>query len=345
MIGKHITNPKTRSSFSALNAYITGKSKGRPQGEKIAFTGCLNLASVETATLEMESLAFLNKRCKDPVMHLLLSWKENERPSAEQAKEAVRITLDTLGLSQCQAVYSLHQNTDNMHLHICVSRIDPETHRAVTAGGGWSRRSMEKAARQVEHAQGWASAENAWSEFDENGELVRKPVDSYTAKIPQKVKDAENLTGEQSAIRKAQEALTGNINGIRDLDGLHSLMAANGMRYEKKGSGAIIHVGDIAVKASSVSRDLSLNKLEKRIGAYQPLSETERQLNSERTLSDPKPLDKSNDNADWRAYIAERKSYYSDKKQFRERLVMSQREDKSAMRDRQARERTELLAS
>ncbi|MDR1510805.1 MAG: relaxase/mobilization nuclease domain-containing protein [Synergistaceae bacterium] len=345
MIGKHIANPKTRSSFSALNAYITGKSKGQPPGEKIDYTGCVNLASVETATIEMESLAFLNKRCKDPVMHLLLSWMENETPSVEQVKEAVRLTLDELNLSRCQAVYSLHQNTDNMHLHICVSRIDPETRKTITPAGGWTRRGMERTARRVERAQGRASAENAWSEFNESGELVRKPVNSDTAKIPQKVNDAENLTGEQSAVRKAQEVLKGSIKNIGGWSDLHSLMASNGMRYEKKGSGAVIHVGEVIVKASSVSRDLSFAKLEKRIGAYQPPLETERLPNFGGTPSNPVPLDKSNDNPNWRAYIAERKSYYRDKKQLRERLSMSQREERGAIRKRQAKERSDLFAT
>jgi hypothetical protein len=42
MIGKHIANPKTHSSFKVLNDYITGKAKRRLEeaGEKIAFTGC-----------------------------------------------------------------------------------------------------------------------------------------------------------------------------------------------------------------------------------------------------------------------------------------------------------------
>ena len=48
MIGKPIANPNTHSSFKALNDYITGKSKRRLEdaGEKIAFTGCLNLIHV-----------------------------------------------------------------------------------------------------------------------------------------------------------------------------------------------------------------------------------------------------------------------------------------------------------
>jgi hypothetical protein len=254
MIGKHITKkPKTRSSFAALNRYITDETKRQP-GEKIAYTGCLNLTSVETATLEMESLAFLNKRCKDPVMHLLLSWRENENPTEEQAIKAVQITLDELNLSQCQAVYSLHQNTHNLHLHICVNRIDPETHKAITPAGGWTRRGMERVARRVEYVQGWQVADNTWSEFNESGDLVRKPIDRDAAKIPQKVKDMENITGEQSAIRMAQDALKNAVKSMSNWDELHKFMAVNDMSYQKKGSGAVIHVGEIVVKVRDLHR-------------------------------------------------------------------------------------------
>jgi hypothetical protein len=202
MIGKHIPSPEHNSSFKGLNDYITGKSNRRPE-EKIAFTGCLNLASVETATMEMESLAFQNKRCADPVMHLLLSWRESENPTHAQVTEAVEITLNELNLSQCQTVYALHQNTDNMHLHICVNRIDPDTTKAITPAGGWTRRAMERAARKIEHAQGWQTENNTWSEINDQGEVVRKPY-SPDNSIPQKIQDMENLTGEQSAIHCCQ---------------------------------------------------------------------------------------------------------------------------------------------
>jgi RNA polymerase-interacting CarD/CdnL/TRCF family regulator len=238
-----------------LNDYITGRTNRQPE-EKIAFTDCLNLASVDTATLEMESLAFRNTRCKDPVMHLLLSWRENETPTREEVAEAVTITLAELNLSRCQAVYSLHRNTDNMHLHICVNRIDPETTRAITPANGWTRRAMEHAARRIERAQGWRTEENAWSEINENGEIIQKP-NASKVRVRQEVKDAENKTGEKSAIRKAQEALLDSLDNISDWRQLHALMKSNGMEYKKKGSGAIIEVGEIIVKASGVSRKLS----------------------------------------------------------------------------------------
>jgi hypothetical protein len=115
----------------------------------------------------MNSLAFQNKRVADPVMHLLLSGRENENPTREQVIEAVKTALGELDLSQCQTVYALHQNTDNMHLHVCVNRIDPETTKAIIPAGGWTRRAMERAARRIEYVQGWQTETNTWSEINE----------------------------------------------------------------------------------------------------------------------------------------------------------------------------------
>ncbi|GHS85501.1 hypothetical protein AGMMS49957_01650 [Synergistales bacterium] len=344
MIGKHIHNPKGHSSFKGLNDYITGKTNNRQADEKIAFTDCINLASVETAIVEMESLAFQNKRCADPVMHLLLSWRENEVPTTEQVNEAVKITLDELNVSQCQAVYSLHQNTDNLHLHICVNRIDPETTKAITPAKGWTRRAMEHAARRIEYIQSWQIENNVWSKVGSLGHVVQKPITS-DVKIPQEVQDAENLTGEQSAVRKTHEALKDAIKMIHSWNELHVLMHSNGMEYQKKGSGAVIHVGEIIIKASDVSRNLSLNKLEKLFGEYQAPTanlETNAEAAAKIKISIPKPLSKSNDNENWRVYITARKEYYSDKKQRREQLTMTHQEAAKAMKDRQRDERKAL---
>ena len=350
MIGKHIPSPKERSSFRGLNDYITGRSHNRQveeRGEKIAYSDCINLTSVETATVEMESLAFRNKRCSDPVMHLLLSWRENETPTEEQVREAVTITLDEMNLSQCQALYSLHQNTDNLHLHICVNRIDPDTCKAINPAHGWTRRGMERAARRIEAAQGWQVEENTWSEVNEHGEVVQKPK-SAEAKIPQSVKDKENQSGEQSAIRKAQDVLKDAAKNFSSWDELHALMRENGMAYRRKGSGAVILVDEIPVKASAVSRNLALNKLEKQLGAFRSpqenlLNDSGRWENSSK-ITGPKPLSPTND-TDWRAYVAARSGYYEEKKKKRGIQQQNHQDGKAAMQERQRAEREELLCS
>ena len=347
MIGKHIEKSQDESSFRALNNYITGKSARKPEDrdEKIAYSDCINLFSVETATDEMEALAFMNNRCKDPVMHLLLSWRENENPTEAQVREAVEITLDEMNLSQCQALYSLHQNTDNLHLHICVNRIDPETKLTVTPARGWTRQAMEHAARRIEAAQGWQVEENAWSEVNEHGEIVQKPRSAETT-ISQAIRDKENLTGEQSAARKAQMALKDAVKSISSWDELHALMHENGMAYHKKGSGAVIQVGEVTVKASAVSRNFTLNKLEKKFGAYRPPQEGMKpDAAAIEKISSPQPLSSTNDDERWRAFIAARNEHFKNKKQIREELDMTQRRERRALKDNHREERAELFRS
>jgi hypothetical protein len=119
-------------------------------------------------------------------------------------------------------------------------------------------------------------------------------------RVRQETKDAENLTGEQSAIRKAQTALKGAVkDDITSWDGLHRIiMRSRGMEYIKKGSGAVIRVGEIHTKARSVSKNPSLGKLEKRFGAYRELPDNGYEgIISTTKISEPKPLGKSNDNA------------------------------------------------
>jgi hypothetical protein len=47
-------------------------------------------------------------------------------------------------------------------------------------------------------------------------------------------------------------------------------LAKAGLRFERKGSGAVVFVGDTVVKASSIDRNFGLSKLCKRLGDYEP---------------------------------------------------------------------------
>ena len=75
-------------------------------------------------------------------------------------------------------------------------------------------------------------------------------------------------TGEKSAQRIAQKKVYGVIRNAKSWEELHEGLKNCGLRFEKKGSGAIIWVGDTAVKASSVDRSFSLGKLVKNLGEF-----------------------------------------------------------------------------
>ena len=102
----------------------------------------------------------------------------------------------------------------------------------------------------------------------ENGELARRRT-AREIKPKQAALDFEHATGEKSAQRIAQERGHSIIKDAQSWPELHEKLAEAGLRFEKKGSGAIIFVGEKAVKASSVDRAFSMGKLCKRLGEFE----------------------------------------------------------------------------
>lgn len=311
MIGKVITRNKSKkSSVRRLNEYIANIDGAGNEEHKVMYSGCLNLGAVdiETATFMMDSDAMRNTRCKDPVLHCLLSWQEGEQPTEEQIKEAASIALEELGLTDQPCIYALHRNTDNFHVHLSVSRIDRETHKAIDAAHGWTKKAMERAARRIEYAQGWAVERNAWSVIETDGTIHENDKSSKSEKkIPQEVKDIENMTGEKSALRIAKEKLASH--KFSSWSELHRTLSEYGMRYEKKGSGAVIFVGDVPIKASSAGKRFSLTYLEKLLGTFEDAERIVKVNTSSQHIIEP--LTTSHSSSDgWVAYTQQRDEYY-----------------------------------
>ena len=267
--------------------------------EKIAHAGSRNFMSGTHVgqKVEMILLAEESAHSKMPVSHWIFSWRENEQPTRQQVDELVDTFLGHMGLAEHQTVYGLHYNTQNYHVHIAVNRMHPGTLKVVQPFKGFDIEEAHKVVALVEHKQGWASEAYARYLTLENGELARNRV----KKPPQPRQEAlsvERNTGEKSAQRIAQERGHDIIKNATSWSELHQKLAAKGMRFEKKGSGAIVFVGDIAVKASSIDRDFGMSKLCKRLGEFVP-AETLPPLEK----MQPEPVSEVN-LEEWQAYQA-----------------------------------------
>ena len=273
MIVKKIKNTKTEKpkvwQIGDLVDYIRFPHNKKPQ-EKIEYSGGRNfLSSTHVGQkTEMIALARESAHSKMPVQHWIFSWQEGEQPTREQVEEVVNIFLEKMGLDGHQTVYGLHYDTDNYHLHIAVNRMNPETGKVVLPFNGLDIREAHKIVAFVEHKQGWASEGKSMYAVLENGELVRRRM-GREIKPKQAALDFEHATGEKSAQRIAQERGHSVIKNAKSWVELHEKLAAVGLRFEKKGSGAIIFVDEIAVKASSVDRAFSMGKLCKKLGEFE----------------------------------------------------------------------------
>lgn len=273
--------------------------------EKIAHAGSRNFMSgTHTGQkLEMILLAEESAHSKMPVSHWIFSWKESEQPTPAHVDELVDIFLDHMGLTEHQVVYGLHHNTKNYHVHIAVNRMHPGTLKVAMPFKGFDIEEGHKIVAKVERKQGWASEEYTRYVMLEDGEIARNRVQ----KPPQPRQEAlavERHTGEKSAQRIAQERGHEIIKNAQSWPELHEKLTAQGLRFEKKGSGAIVFVGDIAVKASSVDRDFGMSKLCKRLGEFVPAPESVTGTEPPKKLP-PEPVSTVN-LEEWHEYQAER---------------------------------------
>lgn len=290
MIVKRIGNPKLQSSkasrIGSLLDYIA--ADGHEEAEKtehIAACGNFLSDSAQGRRAEMIALAEEATRSKDPVDHWLLSWKEGEQPTQAQCREAVDILKKHLGMnSDHLAVYALHRHTDNYHLHIVMNRVHPETLRV--SDKGWCIDRAHKALAEIVQAQGWEAEQNA--RYGKEG--AQAGISSQAEQRPgpgTRARDYENATGEKSAERIAIEQAAPILKGARSWSEVHERLGQLGMRYEQKGSGALLWVGEIAVKASACGREFSRKRMEERLGA---LEEDDRPLKGISTKREAEPI-------------------------------------------------------
>jgi RepB DNA-primase from phage plasmid/Relaxase/Mobilisation nuclease domain/Large polyvalent protein-associated domain 7 len=277
VIGKKVRRRKRKNASTkaerivALTTYIRAP-EGKNAREKCVYSSARGFLSDNLATQieEMVALAESAVRSNDPIGHYLLSWREGEVPTVKQIEEAVSIFLDELGLVDHRAIYGLHADTNNLHLHIEVNRVNPDTLRPTEINKGYDLEAVHRAVARIEHAQGWQRERNGRYVVLENGDVACTTTGEQPRKPDQRKQDIENRTGEKSAVRIAMECASEILRTAASWQALHSLLAEKGLRYERVGSGAKIFVGDIAVKASDVERAASLGQLQKRLGPFEP---------------------------------------------------------------------------
>lgn len=146
-------------------------------GEWVNFYGvtCFhNCTSIETAAEEMEYTARqakYSRKNSDPVFHYMLSWQAHESPRPEQIYDSVRHSLKALGLNEHQFVSAVHTDTDNLHVHVAVNRVHPET--GYLNRVSWGIEKLHKACRQLELKHGFATDNGCYVIGPEN-RIVRR---------------------------------------------------------------------------------------------------------------------------------------------------------------------------
>lgn len=258
MIAEEVKSKKPGNSTKKLINYITDAENN---GEKVAYTkitNCIN-DDIELAAFEMQMTQDKNTTVRqDKTFHMVISFPPGEIPSREQLDDIEQTLAESVGMGTHQRISATHTNTDNFHLHVAINKIDPESHRIVN--NYYYQKDMMKActALEIKH-------DLQRNERGENKKCSR-PAMEYHA-------------GEQSLetwcrehIKTPLEDAISSAGGWQDI---HAVFLDAGLSLRKAGRGLVVHdpSGNVSVKASMVSRQLSLTRLEKNLGAFRPIRE------------------------------------------------------------------------
>ena len=366
MIGKKIRNPKKSASkterITALLGYVR-TPEHEDKTEKCVYSGARGFLSDTDAgqLTEMLALAHEAPRSRDPISHYVLSWREDEHPTGQQIERAVDIVLAELGMEGHQVVYALHADTNHDHVHVVVNRVDPESGRVTKQG--LDIEALHRAVARIEREQGWQHCGNARYTVREDGTLEKRGAQEGERRegrqgeqradrerheepggpsMSDGARAEERRTGGQSAERLAQERAAPVIARARSWAELHQGLTEIGMRYERKGSGAIVWVGEHPVKASKVARGASLSALTKRLGPFRAANAEQTEHAQRRAGERPEPPHKDPIVAEYRAARAQ---WYQERREQRADLRSRHGAEYRALVTRHREERGELAAA
>ena len=244
MIAKEIAARRTGGSFRGLVTYITSNRGKTERVGRVQITNCVS-ADVAGATLEVENTQGHNRRAKHTTYHLMLAFPAGEYPGSDVLEAIERRACAALGFGEHERVSVVHHDTDHVHVHVAINRVHPRTHNVHSPS--YSKLVLDRLCVELEREYGLQTTRHRARE--------RQP----------QLEAAEAL---RSAVRRdcAEE-----LRNARSWAELHEVADRHGLRVRVRGSGlAVVDHSGVAVKASTVSRDLSKRALERRLGAFEP---------------------------------------------------------------------------
>ncbi len=149
----YITEHTHQRAVAAAGHSFEGGVAYASAPEKAEWVHLRDVMSADTAAIEMEAVAALSKRCRDPVYHLIIAYAKNERPTREQVVSDAERLLKAIGMERSQYVLAAHKDTDDFHAHVIANRIGPNG----KANDLWHERiKRERVCAEIAAERGWA---------------------------------------------------------------------------------------------------------------------------------------------------------------------------------------------
>ncbi|MCP2234010.1 TraI/MobA(P) family conjugative relaxase [Erwinia aphidicola] len=259
-------------SQDIIATFLDGRQQVRCD-KVICETNCFSL---ETSSTEMDMVAMQNTRCNDPVYHAILSWPTSERPTPDQIFESARYCLKRLGMEDHQYVFAIHDDTDNVHCHLTVNRVNPASYKVAAPYNDYF--TLDRCCRELELKNGWKH-DNGPYMVNGDGAISRNR--KFYKSAPSAARQMEHFGDKESLFSYAVDNCREKLNSLfmqsdYSWDDVHDILIAAGLELRQKGEGlAIYDVADdeqCSVKASDLHPELTLSCQQELIGKFNPAS-------------------------------------------------------------------------
>lgn len=299
--------------FDKLNDYLVRRNKSESEiteiteitpgtyRQNVGDVICqYNTFSLSGAASEMDAVAAqnTNSNAKNKIMHYVLSWPEHELPEADKVFDSVVFTLKSMGMENHQYVAAIHRDTDNLHVHIAVNRVNPVSYKL--ASNSMNYDALHRACRILELKNDWSHTHGAYV-INEKLDIVRNPEKTPSrnnAKSFDAIHKMENkggtetlfsyVTGGSENFKKSTNYthLVSTLNNAKSWDDIHKGFSDLGLtlRHSESHPGLVI-THEEKGKTTAIKASLVLSKYQ-----YEYADLKERLGEFEESTYSPKPV-------------------------------------------------------
>ncbi len=258
MIAKKIAmRDSQKSSFAKLVKYLCDKQKKEVRVGAITVSNC-NSNDRDAAVLEVVNTQAQNTTAEsDKTYHLFVSFRVGEKPDPITLKAIETRICTALGFGEHQRISVVHHDTDNLHIHIAINKVHPTRHTVHTPFNDFY--TLGHMCETIEIDYGLEHDNHQGQKLGSEN----------------RVEDMERHTGIETLVSWIRRECLNDLQSASTWKHLHQELRRNGLVLQARGNGlVIISDSGVFVKASTVSRELSMSKLEGRLGKFVPIGKS-----------------------------------------------------------------------
>lgn len=257
-LADYIAGPKGAAANDVNAEYDPRGPAGTDRVVGMAFHNC-DADTFHEAVLQIAATQAANRRSKtDKSYHLVISFQEGERPTLEQLRDIEARLVAAIGFEEHQRISTIHDDTDNLHIHVAINKVHPESYRNVEPFYDKDKLMAACVALELTH------------------DLIQENHGKRAKlRMPKGAERMEAFGHEISFLRWTCEVAAPHLieaaHTATSWADLHKVAADYGVEIRTRGAGLIIAASGerIQVKASEVSTSLAFKALTDRLGAYE----------------------------------------------------------------------------